>query len=166
MADACIRLWVIADFLALKELQDDAVAILQEHCDEKAKLLCLFECGWRMFSSLDSGGYEALLAQMFCGVKTAYTHHPHSVPCQQVLVSFFHNTRAFAFGTKGFYTAMSNAPLQFSHDLFMATIGGGAGMVSAEKSEYRHPQQGGNCTGCGIPATTNHLQWEVCKNSG
>lgn len=152
----------MADFLVLEELQDDTVAILQEHCDEKANMLRLFdECGERSFFSSDSGGYKALLAQIFRGVKTAYTTHPHSVSCQQVLVGFFHTIRAFAFGTQGFYTAMSNAPLKFSHDLFMATIGGGAGTMTIGNSEYRHPQQRHNCTGCGIPAPTLPQHWAV-----
>lgn len=163
--DACVRLWVIADFFILEELQDAAVAILEEHCDEKMKVLCVAgDRGKDMFIEicLRENDFEVLLAQLFRGVETAYEKYPHSMPCQQVLVSFFHAVRFFLFADSSFSRSMSKAPHQFSHELLMATIDGRESKwVSAKNSEFLHLARMGNCTGCNVGGNRQLERWAI-----
>lgn len=149
LVDACIRLWAIADFLIMKDLEEKAVALLQKYCDEKVEQLCVVECyGTAMFLAPDGRSYETVLTQLFRGVETAYTKYPHSMPCQQVLVGFFHKTRATVFGSPEFHRCMSKASLKFSHELFMTTIGGRASNWSSNDSEFKTLRRNGTCTRC------------------
>lgn len=146
VADACVRLWAIADFLILKELKDEAIKILETYCDEKMKMICPIREN-KPFSN--SRNCDVLLLQLFRGVETAYTQYPHSVPCQQALVNFFHGIRALVFAKQSFFRAMSKAPLQFSHELFMATIGGRESRWTLEKlSDFKSVVRTGDCTCC------------------
>lgn len=146
--DACVRLWVIADFFMLQELKDEAVGILEKHCDEMMKAMC-FVGDQRETMAISDHEFDALLAQLFRGVETAYTQFPHSVLCQQVLVSFSHAIRFSVFGTRAFSHLMFKAPLQFSHELFMATLNGRVSKwVSQADSEYDFQFRQGSCTGC------------------
>lgn len=154
--DACVRLWVIADFLVLKELQDEAVNILEKYCDERVKALCPFTChaqkpdGAFTFALRDC---TALLPELFRGVEAAYKQHPHSEPCQQVLINFFYAVRATVFGQTSFIHAVSKAPPQFSQELFIATIEGRVSRWTPEKlSGFYYWQRVGNCTSCNDPA--------------
>lgn len=156
LVDACVRLWVIADFLVLEILQNEAVNNLQKYCDEKMKARCVVVRSGDSNSKWTSTfpNYQIFLSQLFRGVETAYTQYPHSVPCQQVLIDFFYAARNVVFGTAGFTQAMSKAPLQFSHELFMATIEGRVSKWGpCEKmSDFRHWKRSGNCTSCEAPA--------------
>lgn len=147
VADACVRLWAIADFLILIELKDEAISILENYCDEKVKAICPIREDSKLF--WNSHDCDVLLLQLFRGVETAYTQYPHSVPCQQVLINFFHGVRALVFGRQSFSRAMSKAPLQFSHELFMATISGRESKWTHEKlSDFKAVVRTGNCTFC------------------
>lgn len=159
MVDACVRLWVIADFLALKELQNEAVIILEEHCDEKLRALCSVEED-AVHLKMAEEEYDALLTNLFRGVETAYMNSPHSVPCQQVLIDFFHAVRKVLFGDASFIGAMSKAPVQFSHELLMAVISGRASRWTLTKrSEYFGMKPTGHCTFC--DSKRCHGSWAV-----
>lgn len=168
MVDACVRLWVIADFLVLKELQSEAMTILEKYLDEKLQALCISgPVGDEIFMS--DKDYCILLAQLFCGIETAYTTYPHSVPCQQLLVDFFHAARTIVFCTEAFSDVMSNAPRQFSHELLMATIDGRQSKwVRSEELEFRFLQKKDGCTGCGKLESNDHgsQPWAVDPSVG
>lgn len=167
VADACVRLWVIADFLIFKELKNEAVTILQKHCDEKAKLMCvLHDDGARLFPASKEDDSKFAIQRLFRGVDTAYAQHPHAVPCQKILINFFHGNRAFLFGSSKFHIPMSKAPLQFSHELFMATIGCGTSKSSVEESEFYRPERAGNCTCCNDDVDKHPGPWAVQPPKG
>lgn len=138
----------MADFLVFKELRDEAVNILRKYCAEKMKAISVFgDEDEHMVTPEDE--YAVLLAQLFRGVETAYTRYPHSVPCQQILIDFFHAVRIFAFGTSSFSHLISAAPHQFSHELLLATINGRCSKwVLNNESEYKSIEPQGKCTGC------------------
>lgn len=164
LVDACVRLWVIADFLVLKELQSEAVNILENYCDEKLKAMCAVDRDENRMK-IPPPDYKVVLAQLFRGVETAYTQYPHSTPCQQVLISFFYALRARIFGSASFALAVSKAPLQFSHELFLATITGRVSKWTLEKSsEFSHRKRQGNCTYCNDP-TVMHRESYVMDPS-
>lgn len=145
--DACVRLWAIADFLVLKELESEAITILDSYCDEKVKAICAIVEDHK--HSLTPHDYDALFMQMFRGVETAYTKYQHSVPCQQVLVSFFHGIGLIVFAKQSFLRAMSTAPPQFSHELFMATFGGRESKWALQTvPEFNLFKRTGGCTSC------------------
>lgn len=145
--DACVRLWAIADFWVLKELENEALTILDNYCDEKVKAICAMDKYDR--PSLTPHDYDILLVQTFRGVETAYTTYQHSVPCQQVLVSFFHGIRLIVFAKQAFLRVMSEAPPQFSHELFMATIGGRESKWALQTvSAFNLYRRTGGCTSC------------------
>lgn len=165
LVDACVRLWAIADFLLMKELEKEAVDILKRYCADKAKQMCVMDHAVyetnAMFFAPDGVSYEALLAQLFCGIETAYSNYPHSVPCQQVLVDFFHRTRAFVFSSRKFHCCLYKASRQFSHELFMATIGGRESEWYIGDSEYNCLERKGNCTRCNDGIEKHISDWVV-----
>lgn len=166
VVDACVRLWVIADFFTFKELQDEAVAILEKHCEEQMNVLCVIgERGDNMV--IGEQEYQILLAQLFRGIETAYEQYPHSVPCQQVLVSLFHAVRVSVFSDRMFSVAMSKAPHQFSHELLMATIDGRQSKwVLAKHSEFLYLERNGDCSGCRKKHSDKEIRSWVIDPSG
>lgn len=166
--DACVRLWVIADFLVLKELQNEAVNILERYCDEKLKAICTItrvdnEENDTYHHELPSG--KTLLPELFRGVETAYAQHPHSVPCQQVLINFFYAVRATLFCEPSFTHAVSKASPQFSQELLIATIEGRVSKWTPKKLSKVHDWAfKGNCTYCKKP-TVERLKSAVMDPS-
>lgn len=162
MVDACLRLWVIADFLVLEELQNEAVNILEDYCDEKVKALCSLALNENNMMKPAVPDFGVLLAQLFRGVETAFTQYPHSVPCQQVLISFFHAVRTPVFGRSEFACAVSKAPLQFSHELLGAIVEGRVSKWTPKKlSDFALWVSMGNCTFCKAPRTLDYTSFSV-----
>ncbi|KAL1862920.1 hypothetical protein Daus18300_008250 [Diaporthe australafricana] len=83
--DACVQLWNIADFLMYKELENDALTILTKYCDAKVEALCFVNETKDTKFDIKTSGYEELIAQVFHGIKTAYTQYPHAKPCHEVV---------------------------------------------------------------------------------
>jgi hypothetical protein len=150
MVDACVRLWVIADFLVFKELQHEAVRILENHCEEKARALCVYEIPWSGHNSaMADDELDATLEKLFRGVHTAYTQYRHSLPCQKVLIDLFYAIRFSVFQKPNFRGILATAPTQFSHELLMATIGGRKSKWAWNMPmEYQPHHQFSHCTMC------------------
>lgn len=159
--DACVRLWVIADFLVFKELQNEAVNILERYCDEKMKAICTMTRDKNEENdtySLGLGRCKTIFPELFRGVETAYAQYPHSVPCQQVLINFFYALRAILFCEASFTHAASKAPPQFSQELFIATIEGRVSKWTPKKLPKVYDWACKNyCTYCKKPAN-EHLE--------
>lgn len=163
LVDACVRVWVIADFLVLKELQTEAIKLLEEHFDEKMKVMCVMDANDEPAADMALLDFNTFLDQTFAGITTAFTTYPHSSPCQDVLVSFFHAIRAAVFGSKDFSLFMAHAPHEFSHELLMATLDGKQSkwVHDGEGSEYRRLERNDECTGCGCPNDIPQTRWAV-----
>lgn len=174
LVDACVRLWAIADFFVLKELQSEAINILEKYCEEKIKVLNLVDDDYGELNSVENDSvcvsdeeYDLLLKQLFRGVNTAYKQYPHSVPCQQILISLFHAARYVVFPSSEFSSGVSKAPSQFAQELFMAIIDG-------RKSKWvTHDDPGfnwefvaqGRCTGCRMRLDDYRGPWAVDPSS-
>lgn len=155
MPDACVRLWVIADFLVFIELQNEAVNILERYCDEKMKAICTMTRDQNEDGTyyLGLSSCKTILPELFRGVETAYAQYPHSVPCQQVLINFIYAVRAILFREPSFTHAASKAPPQFSQELFIATIEGRVSKWTPKKlPEVYDWAYEDNCTYCKRPA--------------
>lgn len=162
LVDACVRLWAIADFLVFKELQNEAMRIIDRYLDDKLKEICVnnpADDEMRM----PKKHYEVLLAQIFRGIETAYTTYPHAVPCQQILIDFFHAARVIVISTKAFLGVLKNAPRQFSHDLFIAIIDGRESKWVIHEGSWLNLRlkQQGNCTGCQVQVEDHDGSWAV-----
>lgn len=163
LVDAWVRVWVISDFLVLKELQKEAINGLEKYCDEKVKALFEMVCDNKhKITRPKFEGHKVLLPQLFRGVETAYSQYPHSVPCQQVLVDFFYAVRAIMFRRAEFIRVVSKAPLQFSQELFIATIKGRVSRWTPEKvTDFHYTSRTGNCTFCKDPSEKHRESWSV-----